>query len=103
MQLELKPADAERAEGELAVIVFALVGRLDAFDAERGLSVDVGQKLNARVVLPGGRRQKLGADGAGGIDDISVLDSFCAGFVIGRGDALNIDPEPVLERLYRGI
>ena len=74
MQLQLEAADAERAEAELAVPLLALVGRLDALDAERRLRVHVGDHLDIRIVLPGRERQELQADGAGGEDDIGVLD-----------------------------
>src|SRR6478609_9900473 len=103
MQLQFEAADAERAEGELAEAVLALVGRLDAFDAERRLGVHVGNHLDVGIVLPGRERQELQPDGASGIDDIGVLDRSRAGRIVGGLDRLHLHPEPLLDRLGRVV
>src|SRR6476659_1042140 len=101
MQLQFEAADAECAEGELAEAVLALVGRLDAFDAERRLGVHIGDHLDIGVVLPDREGQELEPDGACGVDDICVLDRSRASRIVCGLDRLHLDAEPLLDRIRR--
>ena len=86
----------------LPVALGALVGRLDAVDAERRHRVDVGQRLQARVLGPHRAAAGTDAGGAGRQAHVGALERARDAGLVPRLARRDVDAEACLEALARG-
>ena len=102
VDLHLQPADPERAEHALPLALGALVARLDALDAEWRHRVDVGQRLQTRVLRPHRPRHERDTGSAGRQADVGALERARDAGLIPRLARRDIDAEGRLQALARG-
>src|SRR6185437_7257990 len=76
VDLHLEPADADGAEGRDAILLLAVIGDVDASDAQRGDGVDIALHEQAGAIGPRSARHEHDAGGAGVEQDLGAVENL---------------------------